>query len=213
MNQGKFITIEGPDGAGKTSVIQQLSRALSQQSVNVMVTREPGGVDIAEQIREVILNVDNTAMDSRTEALLYAAARRQHLVEKVVPALQRGQFVLCDRFVHSSLAYQGVARGIDTANIWAINAFAIDQYMPDLTLVIDVPAEIGLQRIFDAREVADVNRLDKENLVFHQKVRNAYLEMATQSDKMVVVDGTQPLEQVVLDCLEILTQYKRGGKR
>ncbi|MFC2703159.1 MAG: dTMP kinase, partial [Abiotrophia defectiva] len=147
MFPGKFITLEGPDGAGKSSVIAELTAYLEGQGHQVLTTREPGGVPIAEKIRRVILDVDHTAMDPRTEALLFAAARRQHLVEVILPALRQGKIVLCDRFVDSSLAYQGMARDIPVDLIWSINQFAVEDQLPALTLLIDVPAEVGLARI------------------------------------------------------------------
>lgn len=206
MKRGKFITIEGPDGAGKTSVIQTLAKRLKEEGLtqDLLLTREPGGSPIAEAIREVLLNVDHDEMDIRTEALLFAASRRQHLQETVIPAIDRGTWVLCDRFVDSSLAYQGVARGLSVEAVWAINEFAIEGMLPDLTLIIDVPAEVGLSRIHQGRSVDEINRLDKESIDFHQTVRQAFLDLAKDHPRMRVIDGTQPLEQVVEDCLDVI---------
>lgn len=193
---GLFITIEGPEGAGKTTVLERIAKELREKGYPVVQTREPGGIAIAEQIRSVILNKDNTLMDARTEALLYAAARRQHLTEKVVPALQEGAIVLCDRFVDSSLAYQGYARGLGMDEVASINAFAIDGVMPQLTLLFDVRPEVGLARIHrhDGREV---NRLDLEDLSFHQKVREGYLKLAqSNQERIVVIDAEQNQEHV-----------------
>ena len=144
---GTFITFEGPEGAGKTTIIHMVQQKLIQEGYTIVLTREPGGIRIAEQIREIILNPSNTEMDARTEALLYAAARRQHLVEKVIPELNKGNIVLCDRFIDSSLAYQGNARGIGVEDIFAINQFAIEQTMPQATLYFDIEPEVGLERI------------------------------------------------------------------
>lgn len=144
---GMFITFEGPEGAGKTTVIRKVYEEMERQGYAVMATREPGGIDIAEQIREVILNEKNTKMDAKTEALLYAAARRQHLAEKVEPALKRGETVLCDRFVDSSLAYQGYARGLGIEEVKSINDFAIDGTMPQMTIYFSITPEEGLKRI------------------------------------------------------------------
>ena len=201
---GKFITIEGPDGSGKTSVIKLLVSKLQTMRYSVYPTREPGGSKISEQIREVILDVDNTLMDARTEALLYAAQRRQHLVEKVIPELESGTLVISDRFVHSSLAYQGIARNIPVDEIWKINQFAIENHRPDLTLLIDVPAEVGLDRIYKARGQRQFDRLDQEDLSFHQKVRQAYLDFADMDENMVVVDGNQEIEAVANDCMKVI---------
>ena len=123
---GKFITIEGPEGSGKTTVAKRLVEKLTEEGYQVVYTREPGGVTIAERIRDIILDVNNTNLDPRSEALLYAASRRQHLVEKVLPALESGKIVICDRFVDSSLAYQGYARNIGIDEIYNINMFAIN---------------------------------------------------------------------------------------
>lgn len=201
---GKFITIEGPDGSGKTSVIKLLVSKLQTMGYSVYPTREPGGSKISEQIREVILDVDNTLMDARTEALLYAAQRRQHLVEKVIPELESGTLVISDRFVHSSLAYQGIARNIPVDEIWKINQFAIENHRPDLTLLIDVPAEVGLDRIYKARGQRQFDRLDQEDLSFHQKVRQAYLDFADMDENMVVVDGNQEIDVVANDCMKVI---------
>lgn len=199
--KGTFITIEGPDGAGKTSVIQallpKLEEALKQ---TIVATREPGGSRIAEEIRELILNPENTEMDVRTEALLYAAGRRQHLVEKIIPALEAGEIVICDRFVDSSLAYQGVARGIGVEQVAAINQFATDGLTPDMTLYLDVEADVGLARINQNKVNRQFDRLDQEDLSFHQQVRSAYLDLLKQNpERMLLIDASQELEQVVSD--------------
>uniref|UniRef100_UPI0028B1D0C2 dTMP kinase n=1 Tax=Carnobacterium sp. TaxID=48221 RepID=UPI0028B1D0C2 len=180
--KGTFITIEGPDGAGKTSVIQALLPKLEQAlKQTIVATREPGGSRIAEEIRELILNPENTEMDVRTEALLYAAGRRQHLVEKIIPALEAGEIVICDRFVDSSLAYQGVARGIGVEQVAAINQFATDGLTPDMTLYLDVEADVGLARINKNKVNRQFDRLDQEDLSFHQQVRSAYLDLLKQN--------------------------------
>jgi len=142
-----FVTIEGPEGSGKTTIGKKIVERLIQEGYEVIYTREPGGIDIAEQIRNVILDVKNTNMDPRTEALLYAASRRQHLIEKIVPAIKDNKIIICDRFVDSSLAYQGHARHLGIDNVYEINKFAIDTLMPDLTLLFDIDPKIGLERI------------------------------------------------------------------
>ncbi len=207
MNKGIFITIEGPEGAGKTTILTMLSEQLQQDGYQVMTTREPGGIAIAEQIRQILLNKDNTMMDERTEALLYAAARRQHLVEKVVPALQSGAIVLCDRFVDSSLAYQGYARELGIEEVLNINEFAIEDTMPDLTLYFDIQPEEGLRRIH-ANSEREVNRLDLESLSFHEKVRAGYLLLAKSFPKRIkVIDASQRKEEVFLNALVLIKQY------
>lgn len=193
---GLFITLEGPEGSGKTTAAKRLIEVLSLQGYEVVYTREPGGIEIAEQIRRVILDPQNTAMDPRTEALLYAASRRQHLVEKVKPALQAEQIVICDRFVDSSLVYQGVARGLGIETVYQMNLFAIEDLMPDLTIFFDVKPEIGLARIAsdDQREV---NRLDLETLSFHHKVYEGYLEVAQRfPERIKTIDASLSADAV-----------------
>ncbi|AXY24580.1 dTMP kinase [Suicoccus acidiformans] len=204
--RGRFISLEGPDGSGKSTVIRGLQKALQERGVDVITTREPGGSPIAEQIREVILNVNNTAMDGRTEALLYAASRRQHLVETIIPTLDKGQWVLSDRFVDSSLAYQGVARQIPQEEVWTINQFAIEGQLPDLTLLLDVPAEVGLERIQKARGQRQYDRLDRESLNFHQKVRQAFLDLAAENDRIVLIDANMTYDAVIERCLEVIAE-------
>lgn len=204
---GMFITFEGPEGAGKTTLISQLKPVL-ETLVNkqVIVTREPGGNAIAERIREVILDTNNSHMDSRTEALLYAASRRQHLVEKVLPAIDNGDIVLCDRFVDSSIAYQGYARQIGVQGVEDINFFATDGMQPDITFYLDIDVEVGLQRIQSNRQ-DEINRLDLESLAFHQAVRQGYLEIAhNNQDRVVVLDATKTTQALVYDCLTILQE-------
>jgi len=207
MTYGKFISIEGPDGAGKTSVVKALVAKLEADGItDLMTTREPGGIKISEQIRNVILDVENTEMDARTEALLFAAARRQHLVERILPALEAGKLVICDRFVDSSLAYQGVARNIPTELIWEINQFAIDNHLPDLTILIDVPAEVGLERINQAKGQRQYDRLDREGISFHNLVRDAFLSFEASSDRIVLVDGTQTIDEITEKIYHILKE-------
>jgi dTMP kinase len=207
MDRGYFITIEGGEGAGKTTVIIQASAYLSSLGYEVVTSREPGGIEIAEQIRGVILDKKNTKMDGRTEALLYAAARRQHLVEKVVPSLNEGNIVLCDRFIDSSLAYQGHARGLGIKEVMAINSFAIDRFMPDLTLYLDVLPEVGLTRIH-SHDQREINRLDLESAAFHQKVREGYLQLAELfADRIVTVDANQGQDEVFNQVKRALDHY------
>lgn len=204
---GYLITLEGGEGSGKTTVLKLLAEALEQQGCEVECTREPGGIEIAEQIRHVILDSNNTKMDGRTEALLYAAARRQHLVEKVIPALDAGKIVLCDRYIDSSLAYQGHARGLGIAEIYSINKFAIDDYMPDLTLYFDVKPEIGLARIEKDQE-REVNRLDLESMKFHLAVREGYQLLVDQyPERIQVIDAAKELELVFKEALQKVETY------
>lgn len=194
-----FVTIEGPEGSGKSSVTKEVVKLLEQEGQQVVLTREPGGTPIAEQIREVILNKENTKMDPVTEALLYAAARRQHLVEKVWPLSKEGKIIISDRFLDSSLAYQGGARGLGIDYILEINQFATEGYYPDLTLLFDLDPRIGLARIA-ANKGREVNRLDLEKIDFHDSVRQTFLSLAKRfPERFVVLDASKPFNEVVQD--------------
>lgn len=196
MTKGKFITFEGPDGSGKTTVSKAVYEKLLKDGYKVIYTREPGGSKIAEQIRSVILDPNNTEMDARCEALLYAASRRQHLVEKVLPNLEKGICVISDRFVDSSLAYQGYARKIGIDEVMAINEFAIEHHMPDATIYLDVDAQTGLDRINTNRSYLD--RLDQEDISFHEAVFEGYKEVISRyEDRIVKVDASKEIDEVV----------------
>ena len=209
MSKGLFITFEGNDGSGKTTISTKVYEKMKEMGYPVMYTREPGGIDIAEQIRAVILNPQNTAMDARTEALLYAASRRQHLVEKVLPALDEGKIVLCDRFLDSSLAYQGVARGLGIDEVLNINEFAIEGHMPDATIFLSVSLETGLARV---SERGNKDRLDNETSEFHKAVANGYQQVVERfSDRMHIVDANCQVDEVFENTLqavlEIIKRY------
>lgn len=199
-----FVTVEGPEGSGKSSVMKRVAERLQEEGIEVVLTREPGGTPIAEQIREVILNKENTKMDKITEALLYAASRRQHLVEKVWPLTKEGKLVISDRFLDSSLAYQGGARGIGIDKVLEINMAATEGYYPDLTLLFDVAPEIGLARIA-ANKGREVNRLDLEKIEFHREVRQTFLDLAHRfKDRFVIIDASQPFEKVIEDAYKAI---------
>ncbi|PEG97208.1 dTMP kinase [Lactobacillus sp. UMNPBX9] len=206
--EGKFVTFEGIDGSGKTSVLKGVIEHLKDKRIdNYIWTREPGGNRISEAIRKIILNVEYTEMDARTEALLYAAARRQHLVDTVLPALNEGKLVLCDRFVDSSVVYQGVARDIGVEPVIKLNEFATENLKPDLTLYYDVEPEISLKRISNNRQ-NQVDRLDKESMDFYHKVRQAYLSLAeSNKERIKVIDASQNLDKVIDDTLSILNNF------
>lgn len=205
VSKGTFITFEGGEGSGKTTLIGGLADRLQQAGYDVVTTREPGGSPIAESIRAVILERNHTAMDGRTEALLYAAARRQHLVEIVLPALARGAIVLCDRFIDSSLAYQGYARGLGMDEVWEINRFAVEGCMPAMTLYLDLEPEAGLARI-RADAGREVNRLDLEGLAFHRKVRDGYREVARRyPERIVTLDAMQAPDDLLREAWLHLT--------
>ena len=199
-----FITFEGPDGSGKSTVIKAVYERLINDGYSVILTREPGGTPIAEKIRDIILDNSNTALDARTEALLYAASRRQHLVEKIWPAIKEGKIVLCDRFLDSSLAYQGEGRKLGIENILNVNLFATENTYPDLTLFFNISPEEGLKRVSkDKKRVAD--RLDNENANFHQAVYNGFLKVNSMyKDRIQVVDATKSLNEVIENAYKII---------
>lgn len=199
-----FVTFEGGEGSGKSTAIKSLVDKLQKEGYEIVLTREPGGTPISEQIRDVILNKGNTAMDPVTEALLYAASRRQHVEEKVRPALKEGKIVLCDRFLDSSLAYQGGARGLGMDLILKINEPAINGLWPDVTIFFDLKPEVGLARI-NANSNREVNRLDVEKMEFHQKVRASFLELAERyPDRYVIIDASKTPEEVAEEAYDAL---------
>ncbi|MFT8347488.1 dTMP kinase [Clostridium saccharoperbutylacetonicum] len=204
MEKGLFIVFEGGEGSGKTTAIEEVYKWLIWRGIKCIQTREPGGIKISEQIRQVILNKENVMMEARTEALLYAAARRQHLVEKVIPALENGVVVLCDRFIDSSLAYQGYARNLGIEEVMSINKFAIGEYMPDISILFDLDPKVGLERI-NNNNSREINRLDLEELDFHQKVRVGYnLVYERNKDRIIKIDAEQSKEDVIKQIKSIL---------
>lgn len=204
MNKGMFIVFEGGEGSGKSTILEMIFEHLNNNNIPCVKTREPGGIKISEEIRSIILNTENTMMDGKTEALLYAAARRQHIVEKVIPSLEEGKIVLCDRFLYSSLAYQGYARGLGISEVFEINKFAIGDYMPNLTILFDIKPEIGLDRISKNSE-REVNRLDLEKLDFHYKVREGYnLLLNKYDEKIIKINAEKTIQEVFKDALDII---------
>jgi len=202
-----FITFEGPEGSGKTTIANKIVEILKERNLPVLYTREPGGSEIAEQIRKILLKRNNTEMDKLTEALLFAASRRQHLAEKVLPALNNNQIVICDRFIDSSLAYQGYARDIGIDKVMNINLFATEGMLPDLTIYFDIESEVGLARISQDNK-REVNRLDLERLEFHKKVRNGYLKLLDlYPERIKKIDASKTVDEVVDECLEIIEKY------
>lgn len=204
---GLFITLEGPEGSGKTTIASLVEKKLKEKGLNVVMTREPGGIEIAEQIRKIILDPNNTAMDSKTEALLYAAARRQHLVEKVIPALKQDAIVICDRFIDSSLVYQGIGRGLGIDKVYDMNLFAIEDIMPNFTLFFDIDPKLGLERIHKDQQ-REINRLDMEDLNFHQKVYQGYKEVVSRyPERIIEIDASKSIEEVFNSVMNILEEY------
>lgn len=211
MKEPLFFTFEGGEGAGKTTVINRVAEKLKEQGIDVLVTREPGGSRIAELIRSLILDKKNTDRDPRTEALLYAASRRQHLVEVILPALKKGTTVLCDRYIDSSLAYQGYARGLGINEIMSINQFAIDKARPNLTFFLDLSPEEGLKRIQSQRQ-NEINRLDLEALDFHHKVHEGYKILVEKyPERILRIDASKKVEKVTMDCYRHILLKKQLG--
>ncbi len=202
--KGLFITFEGGECSGKTTIIKEVCAVLQQHNIPYISTREPGGIEIAEQIRSIILDIRNTAMTEETEALLYAASRMQHLKEKVLPALEQGMVVICDRYLDSSLAYQGYARGLGMDAILKINHFAL-YHLPDLTLFIDVKPDVALQRLAQ-RNKSD--RLDLEDISFHKAVYDGYLEVEKlYPNRFVKIDGNKELDALCEDCVQKVLDF------
>lgn len=208
---GLFISIEGPDGSGKTTIAKMVVDKLNSEGYKTLYTREPGGVKIAENIRDIILDVKNTNLDARCEALLYAASRRQHLVEKVIPALNDGYIVISDRFVDSSLAYQGYARGIGIDEVYSINMFAIDKAWPDLTILLDISPSVGLKRIMENRQ-NEINRLDLEDINFHNKVHQGYeIIKEKYKDRITLVDANKFVDEVFNQVYKLVKNKINGN--
>ena len=196
-----FITFEGPDGSGKSTIIQKVYDYLIENNYDVFKTREPGGSPIAEKIRNLILDTENTKMGYRTEALLYAASRAQHVEETIIPALNENKIVLCDRFLISSLAYQGVGRDLGIENVRKINEFAINGVFPDFVLFFDVDPITTLKRK-SSLDTAD--RLEKEGNNFHERVYNGYKEILNSEKNIEIIDATQSVEDVFSQCIKVL---------
>lgn len=201
---GILISLEGPDGAGKTTVLQNILPELEKSSYKVLQTREPGGVRVAEEIRNIILSTENTEIDSKTELMLFAAARRLHMQTKMLPALAAGKMVIVDRFIDSSVAYQGYGRELGVEPVNWLNEFATDGLKPDLTLYFDIDTDVALERIMKNR-ADEVNRLDLERAEMHRKVRQGYLEIVKNDpERFVTIDASQELDKVVADTLTVI---------
>lgn len=192
MTGNLFITFEGGDGSGKSTQINKVKEFLESKGMNVLLTREPGGTVIGEKIRDIILDRNNTEMHAMTEAMLYAASRTQHVQQVIKPALAKGTTVICDRFVDSSIAYQGYGRGLGEA-VKIINSYAIDDCMPDITFLLKLDPQVGKGRIAPGQE----DRLELERLDFHQKVYLGYEELEkTYSDRIVGIDASGSIEDI-----------------
>lgn len=203
MARGKFITFEGCDGSGKSTQLRLLSEYLTKEGIAHIFTREPGGGKISESIREILLSGKNSEMTDECEALLYAAARVQHLHDRVEPALQAGKLVICDRYVDSSFAYQAYARELGMEFIEKINAFALEHYLPDATVFIDLSPEDAFQR----KHGADENdRLEQAGMAFHRRVYEGYKALAAKNERFIAVDGKQSPAQIFEEVLYSLRE-------
>lgn len=201
MNRGLFITFEGIEGCGKTTQIKILEDYLRTRGLSVVLTREPGGTLIGDQIRVVLLKPENMRMNPTTELFLYIAARCQHVKELIEPALNAGKTVLCDRFFDATTAYQGCARRIDKNFLRQLHQYATGNLIPDLTILLDCPAEIGLRRALDrnvqSSELEAEGRFEQEAIDFHERVREGYLEIARQNpDRVKVINATDDIETI-----------------
>src|SRR5262245_45170381 len=207
---GVFIVFEGPEGSGKSAQARLLADRLKAEGRSVVLTREPGGTPIAEQVRTVLLDPANCAMLPETETLLYSAARAQHVGDVIRPALERGAVVICDRFADSTLAYQGGGRGLLIDDLRTIQRLATGGLTPTLRILVDVPVEVGLRRRFGVE--AEVNRLDVAGVEFHERVRAAYLKMAAEEPATwAVVDGESTVEEVEERIVQAVTRYTGLG--
>lgn len=199
-----FITFEGVEGCGKSSILSKVYEELKKEGFKILKTREPGGVKISEDIRNILLDKENTVIDKRTEALLFAASRRQHLVEKIWPALKKGEIILCDRFVDSSLAYQGAGDAIGVDEVLKINTFAIEKTFPDLTILFDIDPRIGLDRITKNAN-REINRLDVQKIEFYDTIRKCYLDLSKKyASRFVIIDASKSFEEVYEEVLSII---------
>jgi dTMP kinase len=189
-----FITLEGPDGSGKSTQAKRLAEEVTARGYDVLPTREPGGSPIGEQIRQILFNLDNTKMHPKTEFLLFSASRAQHVYQVIQPHLQKGGIVISDRYFHSSLAYQGYGHELDLDHLKRITSFATSGLLPDLILLLDLPVGEGLHR---RKSEGKWNRLDDYQLEFHQRVRNGYLAMADEDpDRWVVINASQSVDRI-----------------
>lgn len=212
---GFFISFEGPEGAGKSTILKLVAQYLKEQFPNeeIVTTREPGGTKLAEQVRAILQTQEDENIDARAEALLFAAARRQHVTEVIKPSLAANKIVLSDRYVDSSLAYQGAARGLGIDEVYKINKFAIENCLPDLTIIFDLDVELGLKRIYANRQ-NQIDRLDKESLDFHKTVRQTFLQLVERypDRNYYVLDASKDIDEVLQEVKTVLTNALKNLK-
>ena len=201
INRGLLVTFEGPDGSGKTTQIELLKKFLNDKGIEVIKTREPGGTDISEKIREIVLDNKNSQMCGMCEALLYAASRAQLVSEVIKPALNEGKIVICDRFVESSIIYQGIGRDLGIDRIKGINEAALDGLKADLTIMLTIPYDEGLKRKANQRAL---DRLENSGDEFHEKVFHGYIKIANMYDHIKVVDANRNIDEIHNDIINIM---------
>lgn len=203
--------MEGPDGAGKTTQLKLLGRYLQEAGCEVVLTREPGGTPLAETIRKILLDPQSQDIDPMTEALLYAAARAQHVAEVIRPALTAGKIVLCDRFIDSSIVYQGGGRGLAQEDIMKINEIATGGLKPHLTILLDLEPEEAFKRLAQrtSKDSQELDRMEQESKVFYQKVREAYLALAQREERIKVVPAWGTIEEIQQRIIDLVSNYLR----
>lgn len=201
--RGLFITFEGPDGSGKSTQITRLKEYLSSKGYDVLLVREPGGTRISEQIRSVILDTENKGMNPICEAMLYAASRAQLTHQVIIPALEDGRMVIADRFVDSSIVYQGYARGLGEEMVGTINSYATGGLVPDITFLINIPAEVGIARKNNQQKL---DRLEEESISFHKKVHEGYNRLKDKHSRIVEIDGTKNIDEIACEIEAIIIE-------
>ncbi len=212
-----FITLEGIEGSGKTTQLPNIARYLESKGGRCTITREPGGTAIGTQIRSILLNPDSRGMEPPTELLLYVADRIEHVNKVILPALEKGEFVVCDRFMDATVVYQGYARGLDIGMIQRLHREILPNVKPDLTLLFDLPVPVGLERawkqIENGTRTGKETRFEKETLAFHDKIRAGYLDMAQREpDRFRIIDAVQDETAVtrdVIDCIDSILKQSR----
>jgi dTMP kinase len=206
MQQGKFVSFEGIEGCGKTTQIALLSEYLKKRNIPHTITREPGGTAVGEGIRKILLNSETIHLTAASELLLFYASRSQNILEKIKPALERGEMVICDRYYHASMAYQGYGRGIPLDFIYKLTDLVCQPYRPDLTFLLDIEPEVGLARARARNHTRTENegRFEAENLEFYNKVRDGYLELASEDERIQLIYADRPIEAVHRHILTLL---------
>jgi dTMP kinase len=206
MKQGRFVSFEGIEGCGKTTQISRLSDYLKSRSIAHTITREPGGTAVGEGIRKILLNSETIHLTAASELLLFYASRSQNILEKIKPALEQGEIVICDRFYHASMAYQGYGRGIPLDFITRLTELVCDRFRPEVTILLDIEPALGLARARARNHgrVEDEGRFEAEDLEFYTRVRNGYLELASRDHRIKVVQADRPIEEVHLDIVKVL---------